>query len=52
MAMYAILGILPQANFLGARFRFRNVSFAVLHYDPAEHSWLLERLNDRLHWDE
>jgi 2,3-bisphosphoglycerate-dependent phosphoglycerate mutase len=50
MALYAVLGIVPQANFQGARFRFLNAAFAVLEYDPAVHSWLLERLNDRSHW--
>jgi hypothetical protein len=50
MVLYIILGIVPQANFQGARFRFLNVAFADLEYDPAAHSWLLERLNDRIHW--
>jgi broad specificity phosphatase PhoE len=52
MVLYAILGIVPQANFQGARFRFRNTSFAVLQYDPSNHTWLLERLNDHAHLDE
>lgn len=50
--LYAMLGILPQANFAGARFRFRNAAFAIVYYDPARHIWLLERLNDRAHWPE
>jgi 2,3-bisphosphoglycerate-dependent phosphoglycerate mutase len=50
MALYAVLGIVPQANFQGARFRFLNAAFAILEYDPATHSWQLERLNDRSHW--
>ena len=48
--LYTMLGILPQVNFSGARFQFRNTSFAVLYYDPSRHIWLLERLNDRSHW--
>lgn len=52
MVLYAALGIAPQANFQGPRFRFSNTSFAVLQYNPAEHDWLLERLNDRAHWIE
>jgi 2,3-bisphosphoglycerate-dependent phosphoglycerate mutase len=48
--LYAILGIVPQANFHGARFRFLNSGFTVLYYNPANHDWLLERLNDRAHW--
>jgi broad specificity phosphatase PhoE len=50
--MYAILGIIPQANFSGARFRFRNSGFAVVYYDPARHIWLVDRLNDSAHWAE
>ena len=50
MALYAVLGISPQANFQGARFRFLNTAFAELEYDPGVHSWLLARLNDRAHW--
>ena len=52
MVLYTILGIVPQANFQGARFRFLNTAFADLEYDPAAHSWMLERLNDRSHWIE
>jgi len=50
--LYAMLGIIPQANFSGARFRFRNTSFAVAYYDPTRHIWLLDSLNDRNHWTE
>lgn len=48
--LYAVLGILPQANFAGARFTFRNTSYANVFYNPLEHVWLLERLNARPHW--
>lgn len=51
VAMYAILGIVPQANFHGARFRFRNTAFAKLVYDRSQHKWLVEGLNDCAHWD-
>jgi len=50
--LYAMLGILPQANFAGARFRFRNAAFAIMYYDLTRHIWLLDRLNDRAHWPE
>jgi broad specificity phosphatase PhoE len=50
LAMYVILGIVPQANFHGPRFRFRNTSFAALDYDPSRHVWALEAINDRAHW--
>jgi broad specificity phosphatase PhoE len=52
MVLYAVLGISPQANFHGARFRFRNTAFANLVFNPAEHDWLLECLNRRDHWQE
>ena len=50
--LYAMLGIVPQANFAGARFRFRNSAFAVVCYDPGQHIWLFDLLNDRAHWSE
>lgn len=50
MVLYAILGIAPQANFQGARFRFQNAAFAQATYDRDNHIWLLERINDRDHW--
>jgi 2,3-bisphosphoglycerate-dependent phosphoglycerate mutase len=49
MAMYAILGITPQANFIGPRFRFENTSFATLTYHPNEHRWTLLGVNDQAH---
>lgn len=50
MVLYAILGITPQANFQGAHFHFRNASFGLLTYYPDNHSWVVDRLNDRQHW--
>jgi len=50
LALYAILGIIPQANMHGPRFQFRNTSFAEMEYDPARHSWYMIRFNDRAHW--
>jgi 2,3-bisphosphoglycerate-dependent phosphoglycerate mutase len=49
--MYAIVGITPQANFSGPRFRFRNTGFAHVNYLPRSHRWHIESLNDRTHWD-
>jgi 2,3-bisphosphoglycerate-dependent phosphoglycerate mutase len=48
--MYAILGIIPQANYSGARFRFANTGFAVFIYYPDEHRWQVETINDHAHW--
>ena len=50
MVLYAILGITPQANFYGPRFRFGNTAFATLTYNPGEHKWYVHGLNDRVHW--
>lgn len=50
MAFYAILGITPQANFTGPRFRFSNTAFATLTYRPAEHKWAVLGVNDHFHW--
>ncbi len=47
MALKAILGIMPQADFHGRIFRFRNTSFARLSYSPSNHEWLLETINDQ-----
>jgi 2,3-bisphosphoglycerate-dependent phosphoglycerate mutase len=43
--LYVILGIVPQVNFSGARFRFGNTSFAVLQYNPSRHIWSVEKFN-------
>ena len=49
--MYAIVGITPQANFSGPRFRFKNTGFAHVIYLPKSHRWQIETLNDRTHWN-
>ncbi len=51
MALKAILGIVPQADFHGASFRFRNTAFARLSYSPSNHEWVLEAINDQQHWE-
>lgn len=50
--MHAIVGIVPQANNSGTRFRFGNTAFAQLHYFPFHHRWAIERLNDHIHWQD
>ena len=52
MVLYAILGITPQANFYGPRFRFGNTAFATLSYLPGEHKWYVHGINDQIHWQE
>jgi len=49
--MYAVVGITPQANFSGPRFRFKNTAFAHLIYHPDSHRWQIDALNDRAHWN-
>ena len=49
--MYAIVGITPQANFSGPRFRFKNTGFAHVNYFPKSHRWQIDALNDRSHWN-
>jgi broad specificity phosphatase PhoE len=50
LTFYAILGIAPQANFTGPRFRFANTAFATLTYRPDEHKWAVLGVNDHAHW--
>lgn len=50
MVMYVILGLTPQANFQGARFRWRNTAYAEVIYQPTSHTWLVEAINARSHW--
>ena len=49
MFFYAILGIAPQPNFHGPRFRLNNSAFATLYYDPTTHRWYILGVNDYLH---
>ncbi len=50
MFFYAILGIAPQPNFHGPRFRLNNSAFATLYYDPSTHRWYILSVNDTQHW--
>jgi len=49
--MYAIVGVTPQANFSGPRFRFNNTGFAHVVYRPDSHRWQIEAINDHAHWN-
>jgi broad specificity phosphatase PhoE len=51
-ALYAILGIAPQANYQGPRFRFENTAFAKFRYYPMKHRWRIDIIGDRAHWKE
>ena len=48
--MHAVVGIVPQANNAGTRFRFSNTAFAQLLYFPNQHRWAIDKLNDHAHW--
>lgn len=48
--MHAVVGVAPQANNSGTRFRFANTSFARLIYYPHQHRWVIDALNDHTHW--
>jgi broad specificity phosphatase PhoE len=50
--MHAVLGVAPQANNAGTRFRFGNTAFAELIYFPHLHRWTIEKLNDHGHWQD
>ena len=50
--MHAIVGIVPQANNAGTRFRFGNTAFAQVLYSPSQHRWAIDKLNDNLHWQD
>ena len=49
--MYAVVGVIPQANFSGPRFRFKNTGFAHVTYLPDSHQWQINTVNDRAHWN-
>lgn len=48
--MHAVVGVTPQANNAGTRFRFGNTAFAQLMYFPHQHRWAIDKLNDHAHW--
>jgi broad specificity phosphatase PhoE len=50
MTLYAIMGIPPQPNYQGPRFRFLNTSFSQFRYYPARHRWRVDVIGDRVHW--
>ena len=47
--MHAVVGIVPQANNAGTRFRFSNTAFAQLLYFPNQHRWAIDKINDHAH---
>ena len=50
--MHAVLGITPQANDQGVRFRFGNTGYVRLIYLPNRHTWQVLAVNDRNHWNQ
>lgn len=49
MTLYAILGIAPQPNFQGPRFRLENTAFCQFRYYPNAHRWRVDVINDWAH---
>jgi broad specificity phosphatase PhoE len=49
MTLYAILGIAPQANFQGARFRIENTAICAFRYYPQSHRWRVDVIGDANH---
>ncbi|MBC7877784.1 MAG: histidine phosphatase family protein [Anaerolineales bacterium] len=49
--MHAVVGVAPQANNAGTRYRFANTAFAQLVYYPNQHRWAIDKLNDHAHWN-
>jgi broad specificity phosphatase PhoE len=47
---YSIMGIAPQSNYSGTRFRFANTGFSDFVYYPGMHRWLVETINDHAHF--
>lgn len=47
--MHSIVGIAPHADPSGVRFRFDNTAFARVFYQPHQHRWAIEALNDHAH---
>lgn len=47
--LYSILGITPQPNRQGARFRLGNTSFSKFLYDPRSHRWQVDVIGDTNH---
>jgi len=50
MTLYAILGIAPQPNFQGPRFRMENTAFCQFRYYPLAHRWRVDVIGDQNHW--
>jgi broad specificity phosphatase PhoE len=49
MTLYAILGIAPQPNFQGPRFRLENTAFCQFRYYPQTHRWRVDVIGDTGH---
>ncbi len=49
LVFYSILGIAPQPNFQGARFRLGNTSFSTFFYYPLSHRWRVDVIGDMNH---
>ena len=49
--MRAISGVIPQPNTMGVQFRFDNMGFTTVTYDPSSYRWTISSMNDTHHLD-
>lgn len=49
MVMLALVGLVPQPNFQGPRFRFSNAGYTVVRYEPGNHNWFIQEHNNTNH---
>ena len=52
MVMQAVVGLTPQPDFQGARFRFSNSGFTRVVYTPRDGRWDIQQHNIRPHWSD
>jgi 2,3-bisphosphoglycerate-dependent phosphoglycerate mutase len=51
MVIKALVGITPQANFQGPRFRFSNTGYTSVYYLPENNNWVIKEHNNTSHLD-
>ncbi len=49
MVMLALVGLVPQPNFQGPRFRFSNAGYTVVRYEPGNNNWFIQEHNNTNH---
>lgn len=49
MVMHALVGLVPQPNFQGPRFRFSNTGYSLIKHKPATANWIIMEHNNTGH---